>query len=61
MEKLYTTKEVAEMLKLNERTIKRYVKEGTLKAVRIGSAVRITEQAIKDMMCEYNTQEDEKN
>ena len=61
MEKLYTTKEVAEMLKLNERTIKRYVKEGTLKAVRIGSAVRITEQAIKDMMCEYNTQEEKKN
>ena len=46
MEKLYTTKEVAEMLKLNERTIKRYIKEGTLKAVRIGSAVRITEQAV---------------
>ena len=60
MEKLYTTKEVAEMLKLNERTIKRYIKEGTLKAVRIGSAVRITEQAIKDMMCEYTPEEEKK-
>lgn len=60
MEKLYTTKEVAEMLKLNERTIKRYIKEGTLKAVRIGSAVRITEKAIKDMMCEYTPEEEKK-
>lgn len=33
---LYTTNEVAEILKVNRRTIFRYIKSGKLKAVKIG-------------------------
>ena len=33
---LYTTNEVAEMLKVNKRTVFRYIKSGKLKATKIG-------------------------
>lgn len=41
--KLYTMKEVAEILKLNRRTIYRYLKDGKLKATKVGREWRITE------------------
>lgn len=34
--KLLTTKEVAEMLRVSKRTIFRYIKDGKLKAKKIG-------------------------
>ncbi|HDQ22849.1 MAG TPA: DNA-binding protein [Candidatus Uhrbacteria bacterium] len=36
MQKLYTPKEVAEILKVNIKTVYRYIKSGKLKATKIG-------------------------
>lgn len=43
----YTIKQVAEMLKLSERTVRRYVSEGTIHSVHIGVNVRIPEDSLK--------------
>lgn len=40
--KVYTIKQVAEILQLKERTIKQYIAEGKLKAARFGTRVRIS-------------------
>lgn len=36
--KVYTIEEVAEVLKVHDRTVRRYIKAGDLKAVNLGSA-----------------------
>lgn len=40
-EKLYTVEQVAERLGLHVKTVRHYVREGRLKAVRIGKSYRI--------------------
>ncbi|HEV3330678.1 MAG TPA: helix-turn-helix domain-containing protein [Bryobacteraceae bacterium] len=40
-EELYTVDQVAELLNLHVRTVRSYVREGRLKAVRIGKSYRI--------------------
>lgn len=35
--KVYTIEEVAEVLKVHDRTVRRYIKAGDLKAVNLGS------------------------
>jgi excisionase family DNA binding protein len=39
--KLYTIEEIAEILKVTERTLYNYIKSGVLKAVKIGKYWRI--------------------
>ena len=53
---VYSTKEVAEMLKLNKRTVLREIHRGNLKAKKIGNKYRITEKALNKYMKEdyYN-------
>jgi excisionase family DNA binding protein len=41
MSEMLTVKEVAERLKLQERTIRDWIKIGKIKAVRLGKAYRI--------------------
>lgn len=38
----YTVAQVAEMLKMHEKTLQRYIREGKLRAVKVGKAWRIT-------------------
>lgn len=50
LEKLYKTQEVAELLGVNVQTIRRYIREGRLKAVKNNEKGRlyyITETSIK--------------
>jgi excisionase family DNA binding protein len=47
MEKLYTTAEASDYLKVTEITIRRYIKDGKLQSQKIGRQHRITETAIK--------------
>lgn len=56
---LYTVKEVAERLKLSERTIERYIADGDLKCKKIGGLgqksskprnVRITEEQLEEFI-----------
>lgn len=41
MEEFYTVNQAATVLKVHPLTVRRYIKEGKLKAVRIGGNVRI--------------------
>ena len=45
--KVYDLKELSEMLKMNRRTLQRYVREGKLKVSKVGRKYIITEDDIK--------------
>lgn len=47
MDTLYTPKQVAEKLSLAPFTIRKYIKDGKLKAFKIGNRLRITEKELK--------------
>ena len=46
---LYTVDEVAKMLNMHSRTVRRYIEKGELRAERIGGSWRISEEAFKEM------------
>ena len=46
---IYTVKDVAQMFKVHEMTVRRWVKEGKLPSKKTGS-LRFTEQDIKTFM-----------
>lgn len=47
MEELFTVSQIAAALKVHPITIRRYIKEGKLKAFRAGGNVRISPQDLK--------------
>ncbi len=47
---LYKLDEVAEMLGLTKRTLYSYVKDGRLKAVKIGKFWRVSEENLQDFI-----------
>jgi len=48
LEPLLTIKQVAELLQVNQRTVKRYIAEGTIPGRRIGGNIRFPESEIKE-------------
>ena len=51
MEKVYTYKGVAEILGVSDRTVWKLVNEDkSLKAIKVGKNVRITEKALNDFI-----------
>lgn len=48
-DRFYTIDEVAELLGLSSQTIRKLVKEGRIKAIRLGHAYRIPMESIKDL------------
>ena len=50
MPTIYTVKEVAEMLKVSDMSIYRAVKSGQLPGIKVGGAIRITEEALRDFL-----------
>ncbi len=49
MEELLTVGEVAEQLKISKATVRRHIREGRLRAVKIGRVVRISAKEIKSL------------
>jgi excisionase family DNA binding protein len=47
MQQLYSVEDVAELLGLHVKTVRGYVRDGRLEAVRIGRQYRITAQALE--------------
>ncbi len=41
MDALMTVEEVAQLFRLNELTIRRYIKAGKLKAIKVGGRIRV--------------------
>ncbi len=54
MEQYYTPQEVAEKLKLNVRTIYKWIREGKLNAVKLGDVWRISESELKRLLGKTN-------
>lgn len=50
MLKFYELQEVADILKINIRVLRQYVREGKIKASKIGRKYLITEEEIKDFV-----------
>jgi excisionase family DNA binding protein len=50
MSQLLTINEVAKMLNLHEITIRRHIKQGRLKAVKVGRRVRIRREDLEELM-----------
>lgn len=48
----YTHSEIAEMFKVSPRTIVKQIKDGNLKALKIGSAWRITDESLEQFQKE---------
>jgi len=46
---LYTVEEVAKMLNMHSRTIRRYIEKGQLRAERIGGSWRISNEALQEI------------
>ena len=50
MENYYTPKEISDKLKLNIRTIYKWIKEGKVNAVKLGDVWRISETELKRIL-----------
>ena len=48
--KVYELKEVCELLKINLRVLRRYIKDGEIKASKIGRKYIITEANLKEFL-----------
>lgn len=46
MEKLFNTKELAGVLRINEQTAQRFIREGKIKALKIGRSYQVKESDI---------------
>jgi excisionase family DNA binding protein len=49
-EEFYTVEEVAEMLKVHDRTIRREIQRGKLKKVMIGNSLRIRRDDLEEYL-----------
>ena len=48
--KLYTVKEIAKAMEVEEQTVRRYIKRGFLKSKKIGRNIFITEEQLKEFI-----------
>lgn len=53
MEKLYTAKQVADLLQINVHTVLRFIREGKIKAIKVGREYRI-KQSMLDLYTQEN-------
>lgn len=54
MENLFSVNQVAFMLKVHPLTVRRYIKEGKLKAVRAGGNIRIKESELQNFNKDFS-------
>lgn len=48
--KVYTLKEVQDILKVTQRTLYNYIKADQIKAIKLGREWRVTEEALQDFL-----------
>ena len=49
-EKAYNVQEVAQLLKVTPATVRSYIKQGKIKAQRVGRAIHVTEGNLQDFL-----------
>lgn len=50
MTKIYTIHELEEVLQVTQRTIYNWIKDGKLKAIKIGRTWRVTQEALDEFL-----------
>jgi excisionase family DNA binding protein len=45
-QRVYTLKEVGDLLQVSEQTVRRLIREGQLQAIRVGVQLRVTQAAL---------------
>lgn len=50
MEKLYTLKEAAEILRISRATLYRHIENGIIKPIKLGGKVLFTESGLNDLI-----------
>jgi excisionase family DNA binding protein len=50
---LYTTDEVAQLMKTTRRTVQRWIREGKLKAIEVGGQYRVRQEALAAFQREH--------
>ncbi len=58
MENLYNVNQAAFILKVHPLTVRRYIKEGVLKAIKIGGNVRIKESNLQAFARDFTPRQD---
>jgi len=58
MENLFNVNQAAFILKVHPLTVRRYIKEGVLKAVKIGGNVRIKESQLQSFMRDFTPRQE---
>ena len=48
--KVYTLEEIAEILHVTRRTLYTYIKEGKLRAVKVGKSWRVTQKSLDEFL-----------
>ena len=61
METLFNINQAAYILKVHPLTVRRYIKEGRLKAVRVGGNVRIKESQLQDINKDFTATKRERS
>jgi excisionase family DNA binding protein len=56
-EKYWTPEEIAERLKINVRTVNRWIASGKLRAIRVGRLWRVPDSAIREFVGEQQSGE----
>ena len=59
IEKVYTLEELTELLHITRRSLYNYIKDGKLKAVKIGREWRVTEETLDEFLHKGTTTEAE--
>jgi len=55
----YTVKEIANILELHEKTVQRYVREGKIKAQKLGKSWRVTKESLDEFTGKSDGEGDE--
>lgn len=58
MENLFNVNQSAFILKVHPLTVRRYIKEGVLKAIKIGGNVRIKESQLQSFMRDFTPRQE---
>lgn len=56
--KFYTVHEVAEMLQIHWQSVLNYIKNGKLKAIKLGKGYRISATALDEFISDNSTRKD---
>ncbi|ASP20405.1 helix-turn-helix domain protein [Antarctobacter heliothermus] len=54
-EQYQTVKEVADLLKVNEASVRNWIKSGQLRAIEIGKGWRVADSDLEAFLCSHST------